>query len=141
MIEFAPFSAYALLGIGLVLVGLEMALGSFYILWFGIGFCVVSAVEFFYPFANGLHQVALASLIAFVLLVALKQRLKNFLSKNEKEIKDDFLNEAGVGIMKHGMVEFKGTMWEVGTEFKKLEDGVEVEVLKAEKNKATIKLK
>ncbi len=140
ILNLAPFSYYTLLGFGLALVGLEMAIGSFYILWFGIGFCVVAVVEYFYPFSGGLYQIALACLIAFVLLFALKNRLKNFLQKSEKEIKDDFLNESGVGVMKGGVVEFKGTLWAVDAKFKDLEDGREVEVLKVEKNKAFIKI-
>ncbi len=140
LLDFEPLSFYTLLGIGIGLIGLEMTLGSFYIIWFGIGFCIVAGVEFFIPFSSGLYQVSLAFLIALVLLFLLKNKLIEFLSKNEKEIKDDFLNESGVGVMKHGLVEFKGTMWEVESKFKDLENGTEVEVLRVEKNKAFIKV-
>ncbi len=138
-LDFEPLSFYTLLGIGLALIGLEMTLGSFYILWIGIGFCLVAGVEYFIPFSSGLYQISLAFFIALVLLFLLKNRLKEFLGKNEKEIKDDFLNESGVGIIKHGLVEFKGTMWEIESKFKHLKDGTEVEVLKVEKNMAYLK--
>lgn len=135
-----PLSVYALLGIGLVLVGLEISLASFYIIWFGIGFCLVALIEYFYPFSSFLHQSAAALLISLILLFLLKRRLKEFMQKNEKEIKDNFLNEEGEGVIKHGMVSYKGTLWEIDPRGLQIEEGQRVKVIKTKKNRATIEL-
>lgn len=137
---FTPLSIYALLGIGLILISLEITLGSFYIIWLGVGFCVVGAVEYFYPFSSFLHQSATALLIAFVLLLLLKKRVKEFMQKSEKEIKDDFLNEKGEGTITHGMLSYKGTLWEIEPKNLDISEGVRVKVIKTKKNVATIEL-
>lgn len=133
-----PLSVYALLGIGLVLIGLEISLGSFYIIWLGIGFCFVALIEYFYPFSSFLHQSAVALLISLILLFLLKKKLKVFMQKNEKEIKDNFLNEEGEGIIKHGMVSYKGTLWEIDPRGLEVQEGERVRVNKTKKNRATI---
>lgn len=139
LLSIAPFSIYTLFGIGVILMGLEITLNSFYIIWFGIGFCAVGVLEYFMPFPSGIHQIATALAIAFLLLLTLKQKVKNLIRQSEKEIKDDFLNEVGDGIIKHGMVEFKGTLWEIDQEYKNLQDGTIVKVLQTKGNKAQIK--
>lgn len=140
MVPLEPLSIPILLTIGVVLIGLEMVLGSFYILWFGIGFFVVGAVEYFIPFSGAMYQIATALVISLVLLFTLKRRVKMILGKNEKEIKDDFLNEKGVGVIKEGMIFYKGTLWEYEPKNLHVKEGLHVEVLKTKGNIATIRL-
>lgn len=137
---FEPLSIYTLLGLGFVLIALEITLGSFYIMWLGIGFCVVGVIEYFYPFSSFLHQSAVALLIALLLLILLKKKVKTFMLRSEKEIKDNFLNEEGEGTIKHGMVFFKGTLWEYEPKDIKVEEGLRVRVKKTKKNRAIIEL-
>lgn len=140
MLELQPFSAPILLTIGIVLMGLEMMLGSFYILWFGIGFFVVGAIEYFLPFPSAMYQIATALSISLVLLFTLKRKVSYLLSNSEKEIKSDFLNEEGEGIIKEGMVFYKGTMWEYEPKSLHVKEGLHVKVLSTKGNKANIEL-
>lgn len=140
MLELQPFSAPILLTIGIVLMGIEMMLGSFYILWFGIGFFVVGAIEYFLPFPSAMYQISTALIISLVLLFALKKKVNFWLRHSEKEIKDDFLNEEGEGVIKEGMVFYKGTMWEYEPKDLKVQNGLHVKVLSTKGNRAVIEL-
>ncbi len=140
MIELQPLSPSLLIGIGVVLIGLEMLVGTFYILWFGVGFFVVGVMEYFMPFSNALYQISLALTISLVLLFSLKKHISNLLHKSEKEVKDDFLNEVGEGVIKEGMVFYKGTLWEYEPKDLHVKEGLHVKVLSTKKNKAKIEL-
>lgn len=138
MIELQPFSIPILLSLGVILMGLEMLVGSFYIFWFGIGFFVVGIIEYFVPFSGAIYQISTALIISLILLFTLKKRVNFLLSRSEKEIKDDFLNEEGEGIIKEGMVFYKGTMWLYEPRDLKLKEGAYVKVLSTKGNLAIV---
>ncbi len=140
MLEFQPLSTSILMGIGVVLIGLEMLVGTFYILWFGVGFFIVGAIQYFFPFSNGLYQISLALTISLILLLLLKNFIKKILKTPEKEIKDDFLNEAGEGVIKEGMLFYKGTLWEYEPKDLHVKNGDRVKVLSVKSNVAKIEM-
>ncbi|MGP1561325.1 MAG: NfeD family protein [Helicobacteraceae bacterium] len=133
-----PFSGLVLSAIGLAFLALEVFFASFYLLWFGFGFLAVAALSAGVAFGDGMYQIALATVLAVVLLLAFAKRLRALLKKSEKEIRDDFLNETGKGVIKEGMVFYKGTLWRFEPPLPDLKDGDEVTVLKAHKSIATI---
>ncbi len=136
----ASLSAPLLLGLGVILMGIEMLVGSFYIFWFGAGFVIVGILEYFVPFSGGLYQISTAFIVSLVLLFALRKKISHLLKKSEKEIKDDFLNESGEGVIKEGLVFYKGTMWEYEPKELQVKDGQRVKVLSVKGNIASIEI-
>lgn len=134
---FEPFSLSILFGLGFGLIALEVLLGSFFVLWFGLGFLIVGLVHWVYPFSDGLWQLISVAVISAILLILFYKRLKKFIKKSEKEIKQDFLNEQGYGVYKEGMIDYKGTMWKFEPSLD-LNENERVRVLKTHKSTAFI---
>lgn len=131
---------YILLGIGVVLIALEAVITSFILIWFGIGFMLTALISYFYPFNDGIWQLAIASFISLLLLLILRKKVFESFLKPEKEINDNFLNEKGFGLIKNQKVFYKGTYFEIDgsideTQFK---EGEKVVVSKTYKNFAVI---
>ena len=134
---------YILIGIAVVLIGLEAVITSFILIWFGLGFLIVGFVSFGYEFSDGLWQLGAVALISLAFLVALRKKALEKFLKSDKDISDNFLDEKGIGEVKNSKIFYKGTYWEVeffSEEFD-LEEGQKVEVLKTHKNSAIIQKK
>ena len=131
---------YLLLGIGVVLIGLEAIVTSFILIWFGLGFLIVSLISMGYDFSDGIWQLGVVAIISLAFIVLLRKKaLEKFLS-SDKNITDNFLEEGGIGEIKNSKVFFKGTYWEIDSslnnnEFKENE---KVKVIKTYKNFAKI---
>lgn len=139
-IMLSVFDPYILLGIGVVLIAFEAIITSFILIWFGIGFILTGLISYVYNFEDGIWQLALASIISFLLLALLRKKtFKKFL-KPEESITDDFFNEKGFGEIKNQKVFYKGTYWEIDGSIDESEfiDGEKVIVTKTHKNSATI---
>lgn len=131
---------YILLGIGVVLIGLEALISSFILIWFGIGFVITALISMAFPFSDGVWQLATASIISLVFIVLLRKKaLEKFLS-SEENITDNFLHEGGIGEIKNSKVFFKGTYWEIDSDINdnEFEEGEKVEVLETYRNSAKI---
>jgi len=134
---------YILLGIGVVLIGLEAVIASFILIWFGIGFVLTAIFSMFYPFSDGVWQLAVVSIISLLLIVILRKKaLEKFLNSKE-EISDSFFEEGGYGEIKNSKVFFKGTYWEIdpAVDASVFEEGEKIVVSKTHKNWATIQKK
>lgn len=131
---------YILLAIGILFVAFEAMLGSFVIIWFGIGFGITAFISNFYTFSDGIWQLATVSFISIILLLVFRKKVLETILKSKIEISDDFLNERGIGEIKNSKVFYKGTYWEIDSEIKtdNFEEGEKVIVLKTSKNNATI---
>lgn len=131
---------YILLAIGILFVAFEAMLGSFVIIWFGIGFGITAFISNFYTFSDGIWQLATVSFISILLLVFFRKKVLETVLKSKTEISDDFLNERGIGEIKNSKVFYKGTYWEIDSENKtdNFEEGEKVVVLKTSKNTASI---
>lgn len=131
---------FILLGIGVVLIGLEALIASFILIWFGLGFIITAFISMGYNFSNGVWQLAVVAIISlFFILILRKKALEKFL-KSEENISDNFLSEGGIGEIKNGKVFFKGTYWEIHSQIdeKEFEEGEKVEVVETSKNFAKI---
>ena len=121
--------------IGVVLIIAELALFSFYLIFFGIGFLIIGIFSFFVFFGWN-WQILTAFVIGLVLLILFRKKIVNRFFKKSL-VQDDFLNESGFGIIKNGMVFYKGTFWKC--DIKDLKDGQSVEILGIKDGKIVIK--
>jgi membrane protein implicated in regulation of membrane protease activity len=97
--------------IGVVILALELAVGSFYLLWYGLGLIVSGAVGWAIGSENWIVQGVIGLAIGLVLMVAFRKRFAEKMLG--KKIKDEFLLEEGEGVVKEGgLVEFRGTTWQ-----------------------------
>ncbi len=127
-----------LLGIGVALIALEIFMFSFYFMWLGLGFLIVGVLSYFYPFENGFIQLALSSVLGVVMLLLFKEKFQEYIFKNTPKSKDEFLEEAGVGVVKEGKVFYKGTFWDVDGHSKLPDEGEDVIIKKVVANKVII---
>ena len=66
----------------------------------------------------------ISALLAVIFFFTIRAPLKRFFMS--KKSKDDFLDESGQGVVKEGMIYFKGTMWRADTS--SLSEGQSVKV-------------
>ncbi len=127
-----------LLGIGIALITLEIFMFSFYLMWLGLGFLLIGIVSYFYTFDSGFVQLALSSILGVLLLLIFKEKFQKYIFKNTPKSKDEFLEGAGVGIVKEGRVFYKGTFWEVDGDSILPNEGEKVNIKKVLANKVII---
>ena len=125
---------YLMLAAGVALIALEFMLGSFFVLFFGLGFLAVGVLGFFIDIAWE-YQILLIATTSLVLLFALRKPLKAKFNSHENEVKDDFLNESGDGEIREGMVYYKGTLWRYDGN---LDEGTKVRVQGTKGNKVVL---
>lgn len=135
-----PFNPYILLAIGIFLIAFEAIITSFVLIWFGLGFLLTAIISMFFPFSDGIWQIAIASIISLILLFLLKEKAINKFLETKEKVSDNFFEGGGIGEIKNKKVFFKGTYWEIestldDSEFK---DKEKVKVIKTQKNYAKI---
>ena len=132
---------YILLAIGITLIALETFIGSFIVIWFGLGFIITAGISYFYEFSDGIWEIATVSIISLLLILFLRKKFTKIFMKSDINVSDDFFNEKGIGEIKNSKVFYKGTYWEIDSlvEEKQFFEGEKVIVLKILKNNATIK--
>ncbi|MDR2790594.1 MAG: hypothetical protein LBB59_06435 [Campylobacteraceae bacterium] len=96
--------------IGVIILALEIAVGSFYLLWYGLGLVISGAIGWVIGYEDWIIQGVAGLAIGLVLMIFFRKRLAEKMLG--KKIKDEFLLEEGEGIIKEGgLVEFRGTTW------------------------------
>jgi len=140
LITLSAFDFYILFAIAIALITLEMFLYSFIVIWFGLGFIIVGFLSFFYPFERAIWQLAIVSIISLAFLFLFRKKFLAKFLKSQKELKDNFFDEKGVGEIKNSKVFYKGTYWEINSDIDEKEfiEGEKVLVLKVSNNHATI---
>ena len=128
-------SPFIMIAIGAVLCALEFMLFSFYLLFFGVAFIIVGAVNFGFNFEWS-FQILAVLVLAFILLVLLKAPLKSKFMAKKESFNEEFLDEAGVGEIRENMVYFKGTLWKYDGVLK---NGEKVQVLGTKGDKVILK--
>jgi len=131
---------YILLGIGVILIGLEAIVTSFILIWFGLGFVIAAFVSIGYDFTDGIWQLGIVAIVSLIFISLLRKKaLEKFLS-SQQNITDNFLEEGGIGEIKNSKVFFKGTYWEIDSslEDSDFKENEKVKVLKTYKNFAKI---
>lgn len=124
-----------MLAIGALLCVAELMLFSFYLLFFGLAFIIVGAVNFGFNFEWS-FQILAVLVLAFILLVLLKAPLKSKFMAKKESFNEEFLDEAGVGEIRENMVYFKGTLWKYDGN---LPNGEKVRVLGTKGDKVVLR--
>lgn len=134
---------YWLLGIGILLLGLEATISSFMLIWFGIGFIITAIVTIFYEFSDGIWQLSLVAILSIFQVIILRKKMLEKFLRSEENIDDNFFNEEGIGEIRNTKVFYKGTYWEQEPEVlnENFEDGEKVLVKRIYRNIAIIKKK
>ena len=124
-----------MIAIGALLCAAELMLFSFYLLFFGVAFIIVGAVNFGFSFEWPYQILGVAGL-AIILLVLLKAPLKSKFMSRKESYNEEFLDEPGVGEIRENMVYFKGTLWKYDGVLK---NGEKVQVLGTKGDKVILK--
>ena len=128
-------SPFIMIAIGALLCVAELMLFSFYLLFFGVAFIIVGAVNFGFNFEWPYQILGVAGL-AIILLVLLKAPLKSKFMAKKESFNEEFLDEAGIGEIRENMVYFKGTLWKYDGSLK---NGEKVQVLGTKGDKVILK--
>jgi len=134
--------AWVMLTIGMALLGIELLIGSFVVMFFGIAFILVGGAGFFIEWSSGEIQLLFAILLGGVLTFALRGLLMKGMDKEDMPLETMLVGDLGE-IVSHGgelRVMYKGTTWT----FKSLDDhepiaGEEVTVESLKNNVAYVK--
>ena len=124
-----------MIAIGALLCVAELMLFSFYLLFFGLAFIIIGAVNFGVAF-EWPYQILGVSALAIVLLALLKAPLKSKFMARKESFNEEFLDEPGVGEIRENMVYFKGTLWKYDGALK---NGEKVQVLGTKGDKVILK--
>ena len=127
-------SPFIMIAIGALLCVAELMLFSFYLLFFGVAFIIVGAINFGFGFEWSFQILAVLAL-AFILLALLKAPLKSKFMAKKESFNEEFLDEPGVGEIRENMVYFKGTLWKYDGN---LAEGSKVQVRGIKGNKAIL---
>jgi membrane protein implicated in regulation of membrane protease activity len=132
---------YILLAIGITLIALETFIGSFIVIWFGLGFIITAGIRYFYEFSDGIWEITTVSIISLLLILFFRKKFIEIFMKSEINVSDDFFNEKGIGEIKDSKVFYKGTYWDIDPLIneKQFVEGEKVIVLEILKNNVTIK--
>ena len=128
-------SPFIMIAIGALLCVAELMLFSFYLLFFGVAFIIVGAVNLGFNFEWSFQILAVLAL-AFILLALLKAPLKSKFMSRKESFNEEFLDEPGVGEIRENMVYFKGTLWKYDGGLK---NGEKVQVLGTKGDKVILK--
>ena len=128
-------SPFIMIAIGALLCVAELMLFSFYLLFFGVAFIIVGAVNFGFNFEWS-FQILAVLVLAFILLALLKAPLKSKFMAKKESFNEEFLDEPGVGEIRENMVYFKGTLWKYDGVLK---NGEKVQVLGTKGDKVILK--
>ncbi|WP_103585609.1 NfeD family protein [Campylobacter concisus] len=128
-------SPFIMIAIGALLCVAELMLFSFYLLFFGVAFIIVGAINFGFNFEWS-FQILAVLVLAFILLALLKAPLKSKFMAKKESFNEEFLDEPGVGEIRENMVYFKGTLWKYDGVLK---NGEKVQVLGTKGDKVILK--
>ena len=128
-------SPFIMIAIGALLCVAELMLFSFYLLFFGLAFIIVGAINFGFGFEWS-FQILAVLVLAFILLALLKAPLKSKFMAKKESFNEEFLDEPGVGEIRENMVYFKGTLWKYDGGLK---NGEKVQVLGTKGDKVILK--
>lgn len=126
-----------LLAAGIIMIGLEALMFSFFLVWLGIGFIIVAGMSYFGMFESGTAQIATAVSIGLVLVFALRKWSMNMINKSEDETEEK-PHKGGVGIIDNGMIKLHGTFWQCDDDLSGYKDGERVEVVDIVNNRAKL---
>ena len=124
-----------MIAIGALLCVAELMLFSFYLLFFGVAFIIVGAVNFGFCFEWS-FKILSVLVLAIILIALIKAPLKSKFMAKKESYNEEFLDEAGIGEIRENMVYFKGTLWKYDGGLK---NGEKVQVLGTKGDKVILK--
>jgi len=133
-----PIEAEWLLAAGILLIGLEVLVYSFFLFWIGIGFLIVAALSLAIVFTNGLTQIAIALSVGLLLAFLLRKKMMTLINKNEDRTEEKN-HKSGIGVIQNGSIKMDGTFWQTDSDLSSYKDGDKVEVVDIISNRAIIK--
>ena len=126
-----------LLAAGILMIGLEALVFSFFFIWLGFGFVVVAGLTYFGMFENGIAQLATAVTIGLLLVFALRKWSMNMINKTQDDTEEK-IHQSGIGTIENGMIKMDGTYWQSDEDLREYKDGDKVEVVDIVNNKAIL---
>lgn len=127
-----------LLAIGIVLIGLEALLFSFFLFPVGLGFIIVSVLQLYFVEFNSLFsQLATVLGIGLVFILLFRKKFIKMIGKSSTN-EEEKVHVGGIGIVDGTQIKFEGTFWNTNDDLSTYKDGdkVNIEIIK---NKAVIK--
>lgn len=127
-----------LLAIGIVLVGLEALVFSFFLFPIGLGFLIVAFLELWVLDFNTLFsQVATVLILGLIITLIFRKKFIEVLGKSSSN-KEEQVHTSGIGTIDGEQVKFEGTYWNTDDDLSTYNDGDKVNI-DIVKNKAVIK--
>ena len=126
-----------LLAAGIIMIGLEALVFSFFLVWLGVGFIVVAALSYFGLFDSGIAQIATAVSIGLVLVFVLRKWSMNMMNKTADD-SEEKPHKGGLGTVDNGMIKLHGTFWQCDDDLSAYKNGDRVEVVDIINNRAKL---
>lgn len=126
-----------LIAAGIFLIGLEIVLYSFFIVWIGIGLILVGLSSYLIAFDDGYVQLAIAFSIGFMLAFMLRKRAMEFVDSSE-DSSEEYVHQRGIGIVDNGRIRMDGTFWQTDDDISDFVDGDRVEIVDIRSNKVLL---
>jgi len=126
-----------LLAIGIILIGLEALVFSFFLFPIGLGFLVVSFLELWVlKFDTLFSQTATVLVLALVVTLLFRKKFIRFLGKSSSK-KEEKVHKGGIGTIDGTQIKFEGTFWSTDDDLSAFKDGDNVDISIVE-NKAVL---
>jgi len=127
-----------LLAIGIVLIGLEALVFSFFLFPIGLGFLVVACLELWVLDYDSLFsQTATVLVLGLIITLVFRKKFIKLLGKSSSD-KEEQIHTSGIGTIDGKQIKFEGTYWNTDNDLSSYKDGdrVNIEIIK---NRAAIK--
>lgn len=127
-----------LFAIGIILIGLEALIFSFFLFPIGLGFLIVSIFHLYFMRFNSLFsQTATALVLGLIFILLFRKKFICLMGKSSSN-KEDKIHVSGIGIVDGKQIKFEGTFWNTNDDLSSYNDGdkVKIEIFK---NKAVLK--
>jgi len=129
-----------LLAIGIILIGLEALVFSFFLFPVGLGFLVVAFLELWVlDYGSLFSQVATVLVLGLVITLLFRKKFILLLSKSSSN-KEEKVHVGGIGTIDGTQIKFGGTYWNTSDDISGYSDGdrVNIEIVK---NRAVVSSK
>jgi len=127
-----------LIAIGILLIGLEALVFSFFLFPIGLGFLIVALTDLLVFNFDGLFpQLATVAIIGLAITLVFRKKFIQLLGKSSSS-KEEQIHKGGVGIVDGTQIKFEGTFWNSDDDLSGYSDGDKVDIVII-KNKAVLK--
>ena len=126
-----------LLAIGIILIGLEALIFSFFLFPIGLGFLIVAFLELWVVEYDSLFsQMATGFVLGLIITLLFRKTFIKLLGKSSSD-KEELIHVSGIGTIDGKQIKFEGTYWNTDDDLSLYKDGDKVNI-KIIKNRAVI---